>query len=189
MPDLAEQLALDFQDGLVRIMRRYLPVIAEHAFEEASAALDIDIAFNLSNPKVQEVLDQLLSKIKKDVPETLKDEIRALIGRQADEGWGVDDLAAAIKEKAGDWSVNRAHLVAVSETATAYSRGSVLAYQESGVVEEVEWLTAGSDVCQICEPLNGRKVKIGEEFAAGIEVPGAHPACRCVILPVISEAR
>jgi len=187
MPDLAEQLALDFQDGLVRIMRRYYPVIAEHAFEAAAASLDIDIAFNLDNPKVQDVLDTLLDKISKDVPETLKESIRSLIGRQADEGWSVERLASEIAEHATDWSTNRARLVAVSETASAYSRGSILAYQESGVVDEIEWLTAGSDVCPICEPLNGRKVKIGEEFGAGILHPGAHPACRCAILPVVRD--
>lgn len=187
MPDLAEQLALDFRDGLVRIMMRYYPVITEHAWEAAAAHLDIDAAFNLDNPKVQEVLNTLLAKIKKDVPDTLKDEIRALIGRQADEGWDVETLAAAIQEKAGEWSTNRAQLVAVSETTTAYSRGSILLYQESGVVDEIEWLTAGSDVCPICEPLNGRRVKIGGEFEPGIAHPGAHPACRCAILPVVKS--
>lgn len=186
MPDLAEQLALDFKDGLVRIMRRYYPVIAQHAWEAAAASLDIDAAFNLDNPKVQEVLDTLLDKISKDVPETLKDDIRAFIGRQADEGWSVDDLAAAIEERS-DMSKAKAKLVAVSETASAYSRGSILAYQESGVVDEIEWLTAGSDVCPICEPLNGRKVKIGDEFEPGIAHPGAHPACRCAILPVVAN--
>lgn len=184
MPDLAEQLALDFKDGLVRIMLRYYPVIAQQAFEAASGALDVDVAFDLDNPKVQEVLGELLSKISKDVPETLKEAIRSLIGRQADEGWSVERLASEIAEHAGDWSKNRARMVAHTEVASAFERANTLAWRESGVVDGKGWLL-GPSPCPDCEPLGGKEVGLDDEFAPGVLHPPFHPLCTCAAYPVV----
>lgn len=166
-------------------MRRFYPLLMSRAFGDASGVLGIDIAFNLDNPFVQEVL-QDLAKLVRGVAETTRDEIRALVGRQAAEGWSVEQLADAIRERGITASETRAATVARSETATAYSRGSILAYRESGVVEQIEWITAGSDVCPICQALNGKRAPLGGSFADGIGHPAAHPNCRCAILPIVS---
>lgn len=46
--------------------------------------------------------------------------------------------------------------------------------------ERVIWNTAHDDLtCPICAPLNGKIVRAGEPFAAGIYNAPAHPNCRC----------
>lgn len=179
-----EQLGLDLGDELAKLMRRRYVQALRLAYGEAATTLELDLAFDLDNPLIQEVLDELATEVRR-VTETTREDIRVLIGKQADEGWSIEDLAAEIEKLTEIHTPARARLVAQTETALAYSRGSVLAYEESGVVDRLEWLTA--DPCPICEPLDGKVVGLGEEFASGISYPPAHPNCRCAIAPVLKE--
>lgn len=175
--------SLDDGAKLADIMRRFYPLIIESAFGDASLA-GIPVAWDLDNPFVQGVLDRLAEDIA-DVAETTKDEIRALVGRQAAEGWSLDELADAIETLADVRSRTRAELISRTETASAYSQGSIAAFKASGVVSQIEWLTADGEVCPICEDLNGKRVDIDQSFAGGVAHPPAHPNCRCAILPVV----
>ncbi|HEU4328071.1 MAG TPA: minor capsid protein, partial [Roseiflexaceae bacterium] len=79
-------------------------------------------------------------------------------------------------------------VIARTETAGAYSRGSILAWQESGVVTHVEWLsTVDSETAPECRALNGQRVPLGSAFSDGAKHPPRHPACRCVLLALILE--
>lgn len=179
-----EQLGLDLGDDLAKLMRhRYLRAL-RLAYGDAATTLELDLAFDLDNPFVQEALDDLATEVRR-VAETTREDIRVLIGKQADEGWSIDDLATEVEKLGEIQSPVRARLIAATETASAYSRGSILAYEESGVVDRLEWLTA--DPCPICEPLDGKLAELGEEFAPGIPYPPAHPGCRCAIAPVLKE--
>jgi SPP1 gp7 family putative phage head morphogenesis protein len=42
-----------------------------------------------------------------------------------------------------------------------------------------QWVTGPTDVCNICEPLNGEVVSYKEPFSVGVLYPPAHPNCRC----------
>ena len=115
-----------------------------------------------------------------------RDQIRALVGRQASEGWSIAQLAKEIRTLGGIESRKRAVVIARTETASAYSRGSLLAYQESGVVEKVEWLATIDDAtCPDCEGLHGTTAKLGKAFGDGTLFPPRHPNCRCSLAPVI----
>lgn len=178
------QLALNFAIGMRQIMLRYYPVLLSQAHEDAAAALDMEIAFDLESREVREVLNFLAERVTNLTSETLRNEIRDIIGQRAREGWDDAQTAAVLRERATDWSENRAVLVARTEAAAAYSRGSLLAYERSGVVGGVEWLTTAP--CEQCAPLDGKVVPLGSEFAPGISHPPAHPACRCALSPVLS---
>lgn len=181
--NIPAQLWIDFGAEAARLYNRFYPLLLRQAWDDAAAQLGIELAFDLDNPFVQEVLTELGQQIR-GIVDTTRDEIQVLVGRQADEGWSVQRLADEIAKLAETSAPRRALLIARTETASAYSRGSLLAYQESGVVEGVEWLT--TDPCPTCEPLSGKIVPLGEAFADGIEYPPAHPACRCAIAPVVS---
>ena len=99
---------------------------------------------------------------------------------------------------------SRASNIARTEVATAQNQGRYLGWQqaaEDGLFrpEDVkkEWRTAPefvsskTDVCPICEPLDGVQIGIWEEFPdVGVVMPPAHPNCRCraVLIPPSIEA-
>jgi SPP1 gp7 family putative phage head morphogenesis protein len=178
-----DQLPLDLGDEIARLMRRFYPLLISRAFGDASGVLGIDLAYDLENPFVQEVLDQLAKQVR-SVAETTRDDIRWLVGQAASEGWSTADLARELRQLGETLSSSRADVIARTETATAYSRGSLLAFEESGVVSAVEWL-AGPDECDICQPLSGTRVALGEPFADGILHPPLHPNCRCALAPIV----
>jgi SPP1 gp7 family putative phage head morphogenesis protein len=176
--------ALDDGAKAERIMRKLYPLVIESAFLDASLA-GIPVAFDLEMEEVQQVLDRLVLQVR-GIAETTRDEVQRLVGRQASEGWSVEELARQIRQLAETRSPIRAITIARTETASAYSQGSLAAYQASGVVDRVEWLI-GPDPCPDCEPLAGSVVALGAEFAQGIGYPPAHPSCTCAIAPILAE--
>ena len=184
MPDPTDNL--DDGTGLAALMRRLYPLLVEAAFADASA-FGISVDWDLDNPFVQDVLDALADEVK-GVAETTKDEIRALVGRQAAEGWTIDQLAAELEQSGVTRSAARAAIIARTETTRAYSLGSIAAFQVSGVVDRLEWLTAQDEkTCPECAALDGQVAAMGQSFDGGVMFPPAHPNCRCAILPVLKE--
>lgn len=79
----------------------------------------------------------------------------------------------------------RALTIATTEMARAMMVASVDQYGEFGV-EQVEWL--GMDPCEeICAPLDGQRVPLGQAFDSGDTEPPAHPNCRCTLVPVVDD--
>lgn len=184
MPDPTD--SLDDGTGLAALMQRLYRLILEAAFADASL-LGIPVEWDLENPFVQDVLDALADEVR-GVAETTKDEIRALIGRQAAEGWTLDELAEQLEQSGVTRSAARAAIIARTETTRAYSLGSITAFQVSGVVDRLEWLTAQDEkTCPECAALDGQVTVMGQSFDGGVMFPPAHPNCRCAILPVLKE--
>lgn len=186
-PSIVEQLGLDLGPAIRRTLSRFYPDLLQRAFDDAGLALDQDIAFDLENRRVQDVLDELATLVTR-VSDTTRQEIRDLVGRQAAEGWDLTQLADAIEALAEGHSESRAARIARTETASAYSRGSLLAYADSGVVTQVEWLTALDDLTSpACRALSGQRVALGAVFSDGTPHPPQHPNCRCTLLPIVGE--
>lgn len=183
MPDPTDNL--DTGDALAAILRAELADKIEAAFVDA-AGLGLDVAFALDNPFVQDVLDELAKEVV-GIVETTRDEIRALVGRQAAEGWNIEQLADAIEQHGITRTESRAAAIARTESARAYSLGSIAAYTVSGQVGGLEWLTAEDErTCPTCAPLNGRQVNLGSAFDGAIRFPPAHTNCRCALRPVLT---
>lgn len=177
---------LDDGADLVALMRRLYPLLVEAAFVDASQ-LGLSVTWSLENPYVLDVLDELAKQVR-SVAETTKEEIRYLVARQATEGWSVDQLAEEITRYGEIRSLTRATVIARTETTRAYSLGSIAAFQVSGVVDRLEWLTAQDEkTCPECAALDGQVADMGKAFGGGVMFPPAHPNCRCAILPVLKE--
>ena len=103
------------------------------------------------------------------------------------EGEKIPKLAARITAEYKDCKGYKAVRIARTETISASNQGALQAYDQSGVVEEKEWL-AEADACDICLDIAMQgAVKLHDSFSGGFDVPPAHPNCRCTILPVISK--
>lgn len=189
-PDI-DGLGLDTGDILFSLLSQYLwskvlrQGFADGAAELEDVGIEIDLVFDLDNPEVQKVLTQLAKSVR-DITTTTRDDIQALVGKHAAEGWTIDQLADEIAKLDGIHSRNRARTIARTETTTAYSKGSILAWQQAGEVKEMEWSTAADEmVCPECSGLDGKRVMLGGNFPGGVAHPPAHPNCRCALIPIV----
>jgi len=175
------QLPLDFGDDIAALWNKFYPLIIKQSWDDVAAEIGVELAFDLENIYVQRVLGDLAKEVRK-VADTTKQEIRDLVSKQASEGWSIDELAKEIRALKEIHSMARARVIARTETAYAYSKGSMLGYKEAGV-EAVEWLV--TEPCELCAPNANKVIKIGENFPSGHPHPPAHPDCRCAIVAVL----
>lgn len=124
----------------------------------------------------------------------ITDTTRAIYQEQVDawlaSGEPLSALSAALEPYLG---AVRAERVAVTEVTRLYAEGNLLAWRESGVVEEVMWMTAEDDIvmeCPICWPLNGltEALAVRDGFG-GYGAPPAHVRCRCWLKPIVNAAK
>lgn len=165
----ARQLPLDFGDEIAGLWNRFYPLIIAQSWDDVVDEIGTELAFDLENIYVQEVLGELAKKVRQ-VAETTKDEIRRLVGLQAENGWSVDDLAKEIRALKETHSRARARTIARTETGTAYNLGSLAGYQEAGV-KRVEVFDGDDD--EPCASANGAIWTIEEAQAN----PLGHPNC------------
>jgi SPP1 gp7 family putative phage head morphogenesis protein len=178
-------MPLDDGAEIADLSRPFYVRLLELAWVDAAAAGFVDAAFDVDMPEVQEILEFLATRITR-VADHTRERVRELVGEAAENGWGVDEIAARFEE-AGLFSRDRALKIANFELADAHSRGSVLAWRQSGVVDRKEWI-AEADACEICLPLNGMVVALDDEFAPGLLHPPGHPGdCRCAVSPVVAD--
>ena len=85
-------------------------------------------------------------------------------------------------------AMRRAELLARTEIIRAFTEAALQEYKNwgvEGVNVQAEWRTAGDDrVCSICSSMEGQVFTLEE--ASG-KIP-AHPACRCIFLPMSSKS-
>ena len=105
--------------------------------------------------------------------------------------------ASLIDKKVGKYSEKlldyRAYTIARHESLTAVNQGRFQSWrqmQDEGLlspVQEHQWVTSKDErVCDICEPMDGDQVLIGESFTTGlggsVEMSPAHILCRCTTI-------
>lgn len=82
-------------------------------------------------------------------------------------------------------SLQRARMIAITETARAESVGGLLSMLSTGVQQKVWLITVGA--CIICEGNQGQgAIGILDEFPSGDQAPPAHPMCRCSCAPALT---
>lgn len=167
---------LDDGAGVAKVMGKFYPLLLEYAWGDAKDD-GVGISWDLSNPYVQETLERLADDIK-GVADTTKDEIRALVGRQADEGWSAEELAKQIQALGETRSPTRAITIARTETGTAYNLGAVSAYKAGGITH-VTVLDGEDD--EPCASANGATWTLAEAEAN----PLGHPNCVRAFSPIV----
>lgn len=168
---------LDNGDEIEKLMRPLHLLLLTQAADDAETTLGIDGLFNLDNPFVQDELRNLATLVRR-VADTTKDEIRALVGRQAAEGWSVTQLADEIEKLGEIRSVSRAQMIARTESGTGYNLGSVVAYRTAGLTH-VDVLDGDED--EPCKSANGSRWTLDEARAN----PLGHPNCIRAFAPVV----
>lgn len=121
--------------------------------------------------------------------DTDRDKLINIISQGLDDGKSVPEIRSAIQaDFEGEYTKMQAQRITRTEVLRASNQATLDAYEQSGVVEGKQWLTAGAvDECaeyegQI-ESLGGNFYSDTSDFADGD--PPLHPNCRCVLLPVL----
>ena len=172
---------------------------------------ELSIAFDINNPLVIEQLLKQARRFPGGLIGTTEKEIREAIAAGIKEGETIDKIADRVEEKLSPSHIlNRAELIARSESIYAANAGAELGYIQSGVVEGKQWLIAWDErTCDICLDMEGMTAPVGTpiwekeglnigdvqeryhltfDYTEGeMPFPPIHPRCRCTIVPILKE--
>lgn len=122
--------------------------------------------------------------------DSTRDMIRATIANGIESNMSMPDIADDLADSYA-FSDERALTIASTEITSANSLGALEGYkvvEEDGTDIKKSWLVM-DDGCPICqENADAGPIPLDEEFPSGDQAPGAHPHCRCVLVPEVGEA-
>lgn len=151
--------------------------------------------------KIRGVLSRALREDQR--PTTIVREIKRVVGLTSREHDAVDRKrslleSSGVSQKKVEREVDayaerlrslRAERIARTEAVAAETQGQQAAWEdaiESGEIEEdseKEWIASGDACEEICQPMDGERVAIDEQFTLpngeSVDGPGAHPHCLC----------
>ncbi len=124
----------------------------------------------------------------KGINDTTKNQLKDALREGIGQGEGIPELRKRVKDVFSEASTNRADTIARTETAQAFEYANQQAMKESGVVDNIRWLSANdSRVREAHRLLEGVVVPLGQKFPSinGLIDPGEEFRCRCTSLAVI----
>lgn len=142
---------------------------------QAGVAIDLDIV----NTDAATWATKYAAQLAKGITETTRTQVGEAIGDWIESGKPLDALTADLSSL---FSADRAEMIAITEVTRSYASGNQLAWQESGLVDGIRWMTVNDDlVCEICGPRDGQELPIDSD-----DLPPAHVRCRCYTQPIVS---
>ncbi len=175
--------------------------------DRAAKLVASDALFDQTTRAVQEYLKTRVLKFSFDMTEETNNLLKTALQEGVKNGESIALLKNRVKDVFSNMESYRAERIARSEVIRASNFAATEAYQQSGVVDKVQWLTTEDDrTCPYCDPLNGKEIAIGETFFqngdavngtdgteyhidyADVEYPPLHPSCRCTTVPIVSKA-
>jgi len=121
--------------------------------------------------------------------ETTRDMLRETIAAGLEENIGMPAIAEEIANSYA-FSEDRAEVIAATEVTSANSMGALASFKEAeavGVNVKKSWLVL-EDGCPICQAnADDGPIDLDEPFSSGDMAPGAHPHCRCTLVPEVSD--
>lgn len=196
LPDGADDAAI--RDAINRVSATSEPVrevlrrnLAQSSSLGVTVALDtlgaIGYGFDwtLAHTDAAQWASQYSYELVRGINQTTANRLQVAVNDWFQERTTLPDL---VRELQPTFGRRRAQLIAQTETTRAAREGSVRGFEQSGVVQGVEWATVRDErVCPVCGPLNGQRADLRGMFAGGQAQPPAHPGCRCFVRPVIME--
>jgi HK97 family phage portal protein len=155
---------------------------------EIMTDLGITTDFDVTNPRVTEWIRNHGAEMVKNISETTRDMLKVTLEEGIKNGESIPKLSKRIADVYGQAKDYRTDRIARTETAAASNKGTLEAYQQSGVVEKKEWITAMDErTCEECAPMHGEIVNLNNNFSCGVDNPPLHVNCRCTIAAVLTK--
>jgi HK97 family phage portal protein len=171
------------------VMRPFYQASGERAFDGVNAVAGTTISFDLANPNVSRIVEQLGKRIV-DISETTRKQVVDLIAEGQANGLSLSQIADSITHLFEETYKGRAQNIAATETQVSYNLASQLGYKESGVVETVEMVDNkdhpedyGASDGLTCADRDGMIVNIGQ---MDTHVFAEHPRGSLAFVPILS---
>lgn len=120
------------------------------------------------------------------VTKTMSSQMSQVLASGMAEGRSPREIAESLNDRVDKIGITRAKTIARTEVIRAHHDANIAEYERagiSGVTVKAEWVTAGFNVCPICEANEGSVFTI-QEMRGLIPV---HPNCRCVAVPIVES--
>ena len=145
---------------LEQIVKRFYIEIVSSSWETWNLALGVDVAFDLTDPAVSEVLASAGTRIK-EISETTRQGVRDLLVFGNEQGWSVDQLVRGDEEHPGLRDIveqtykNRARNIARTELAISQNQVAVMRYADAGIKHVLVLDNGQEDPDEECARVNG----------------------------------
>lgn len=165
LPLLLAGFALGLDGGTEILPSNIQPLVNPTLFNQAAIKAAREYRYN----QIKGITDTT----RKQVQEAMVDWIRS--------GQSLDVLEQTM---AGIFGTARAARIAATEVTRAFSIGNQAAWESTGFVSQVEWMTSNDEkVCPICSEREGER--FGVEDTDAFPPNSSHPGCRCWTQPVL----
>lgn len=200
LPDFS-QYKLLWQIKLAWIFKKIINEEGQIAIEEVK----VDSVFKTWAPEVVKLVQSTLWNLQKSADKTTVDRLKKIFSSAIDEGIWAQETKNRIRDEFKNFSERRSEAIARTETVRLSNDASVIAWEQSGVVEAKKWWTALDDrVAPFDKSLHGKVIKLKENFFkkwdvlevdgqkmkmdySDISSPPLHPNCRCTLIPILKE--
>ncbi|MFA5777624.1 MAG: phage portal protein [Parcubacteria group bacterium] len=193
---------LNFEKEVKIFVKRATPVITDivkEAGENAMAQVgekSIKKDFDISDPTTAEFIKMKSTKFAEEVNETTIDKVKNTLAEGVLEGESIKDLAKRVVQVYELRILSSSKTIARTEVLSANNAGSTFGYEQSGVVDQKEWLATLDSKCRASHAgADGQKVDLDKKFKVDgeeLSYPGDPEGsagniinCRCTVLPVI----
>lgn len=182
---LVEQTSGPVRDALRRNLERGADLGVSVAFDQF-ARLGMAFDWTLVHTEAARWASQYSYELIQGMNATTRAQLQIAI----DEWFrNADSLGALRRQLEPTFGARRAQTIAQTETTRAAAEGTRRSYEQSGVVQEMEWRGANDErQCVICGPRVGRRAPLNHPMVDGVTIP-AHTNCRCWWVAVIEEPR
>jgi len=148
----------------------------------ALAMTSLGAEFDPFDAAAREWLQTHAFELVRGVTQTTLNELRRTLTEGWEAGEGIPELADRVREVFEEADRYRSFLIARTETTATGNMAQLSVLRQTGIGYKT-WSTSDDErVCPVCGPLDGKTVRLDEEFAPGIFAPPAHPNCRCTTL-------
>jgi len=137
----------------------------EEGANVAGEFVGTQITFDVGSPYAANAVETMARKFSESINHTTVESIMKQVSESLAAGETIKDLEKRINNIFEYAKTGRSEMAARTETARAYTDGSIYSYKEAGVTQK-EWARSAWDECDICEALEGQ-------------------VCMCDVLPVI----
>lgn len=151
--------------------------------------------FTVTNPRVRAWLDTKAFKFADEINQTTEAALRDTLNEAISQGEAIGDISRRIEDVFDAARGARARTIARTEVIAASNQGAMEAYEQSGVVEEKEWVSSRDEVVRDSHRIDGETRALNQTFSNGLAQPGdtSGPAeevinCRCTVAPVIKRS-
>lgn len=197
--------ALDVQEYYDDVIAIYLTLIQEEGLRIFDDILNVDQPFEITTNVTQYLEKNVLENSKIIVDQTLRNKIGDRLREGIKEGKGINKLVGRINDLFDNQYFikeipNHLEVIARTESLQAFSVATFDSYEQSGVVDEKEWIPTPDNRLREWHEvfLPTKVIPLNELFVTGLGNKGKYPRdpalgdvkdiaqCRCGLGPVIN---